>query len=75
MASRGSALSRAIRFFEEGDLREVKVAFHIVHEIVETRLKDAGAKVPVRTLKARKPRQQAAPVAASAGTGESLARA
>jgi hypothetical protein len=35
---RGSALSRAIGFFETGDLREARVAYQIVKEVMEDRL-------------------------------------
>ena len=59
MASRGSALSRAVKYFEEGDLREVRVAFQLVKETVEARLgQSAQAKLPFakKARKARKPR-------------------
>ncbi len=56
MASRGSALSRAVKFFREGDLDEVRVAFKLVEEAVEKRLKAATADAPKRTRRARKPR-------------------
>ena len=39
MAGRGSALSRAIKFVEEGDIREVRVALQIMQEVFETRVR------------------------------------
>ena len=73
--TRGTALSRAIRYFEEGDLREIRVAFQIVKETVEGRLGAARVAKPVarRTRKA-KPNGEAAAVAASKDH-ESLASA
>jgi hypothetical protein len=62
MASRGSALDRAIRYFEEASLREVRVAFQIVKETVETRLDAANINERAVTLKKlmRKPKAKAA---------------
>jgi hypothetical protein len=75
MATRGSALDRAIRYFEEASLREVRVAFQIVKEVVETRL--AGAQTaqekPKRVRAARKVNGDAA-VIAGAKEHESLSQ-
>jgi len=38
LVKRGSALSRAIGFFETGDLREARVAYQLVKEVMEERL-------------------------------------
>jgi hypothetical protein len=41
MASRGSKLQRAVDFFREGSLDEVRVAFQLVKEVVDERLAQA----------------------------------
>jgi hypothetical protein len=76
MASRGSALQRALKYFRESDVDEMRVAFTLAKEIVERRL----AMVP-RATEARQPRQRTrkpkpaeSPVAASRDN-ESLASA
>jgi hypothetical protein len=74
MASRGSALSRSVRFFREGELDEVRVAFQLVKEIVERRLAEAKQGAPAKTRKPRKSRQADAGVTTHAA-GESLASA
>ena len=53
MASRGSALSRAIRFFREGDIDECRVALVLINEIMVER---EHPKIKVkRGPRARKP--------------------
>jgi hypothetical protein len=52
--ARGSALSRAIRFFEEGDIREVEVAFQIVKGVVEGRLAERQKAGPAVVRKRRR---------------------
>jgi hypothetical protein len=59
MAARGSKLSRAVAFFREGDLDEVRVAFTLVKEAVEKRLKDVRP-----AAKPRKARRTKAQIAA-----------
>ena len=58
MASRGSALTRAIKFFEDGDLREVRVAFQLVKEVVEARLLAAKSSAKSQVTAITTPRKQ-----------------
>lgn len=59
---KGSALSRAVQFFRDGDMDEVRVAFTLVREVVKARLnintasKAAGINKPAR--KARRTKAQ-----------------
>lgn len=41
MASRGSALQRAVSYFRSSGLDEARVAFQLVKEVVEARLAEA----------------------------------
>jgi len=68
--SRGSALSRAIKFFEEADIREAKAAFSIVHDVMQERmqrvetarkLQNAAASTPRKTRKKRGEQPAASP--------------
>lgn len=67
--SKGSRLARAVQFFEEGDIREARVAFTLVNEIMAKRLgpKTAARKRTRRTKaqieSARQPEVKAAAVA------------
>ena len=72
--TRGTALSRAIRYFEEGDLREIRVAFQIVKETVEGRLSAARVAKPV-VKRARKSKANGPAVASTANVQETLADA
>jgi hypothetical protein len=57
MGARGSALSRAVKFFTEGDIHEAKFVLQRGAEIVKARESEAGK--PARTNKRpakRKPR-------------------
>lgn len=66
MATRGSALSRSVAWFREGNLDEVRIAFALVKEIVEGRLnKSAQLTLPL-AKKTRKPKAKAPAVAAAA---------
>jgi hypothetical protein len=53
MATRSSALQRALNYFRSADVDEVRVAFTLAKEIVERRL----AMVP-RATEARQPKQR-----------------
>jgi hypothetical protein len=71
MASRGSALSRARKYFETADLEEVEVAFELVARTVKARLaaRDASAKSQRNALSTpRKQRRTKAQIAADAAT-------
>lgn len=63
---KGSALSRAVRFFKEGDEDECRVALTLVQEIMAERI--AGGKVKHGVAVARKKRVRRA---ASGDTGVS----
>ncbi len=59
MGSRGSRLSRSIQWFRESDVDEMRVAFALVKEIVEERLRASKSELarkktlaPLRTRKA-----------------------
>lgn len=56
--SRGSALSRAIKFFEEADLREARAAFTIVEEVMDARMKKHEAGVTSQNKAAATPRKK-----------------
>ena len=60
MATRGSALSRALTFFREGQIDEVRVAFTLAKEIVERRLEQESRVAPnlVRAKRTRKPKSK-----------------
>ena len=60
MASRGSALSRAIAFFRTANLDEARVAFQLASEVMDERLSDARTPEPAaKVRRTRKPRTQA----------------
>ena len=77
MASRGSALSRAIEFFRTANLDEARVAFQLASEVMDERLTVAATPEPaaakVRKPRTRKPKADGA-VSAS-NENESLASA
>lgn len=54
MSARGSKLSRAVQFFREGDVDEVRVAYTLVSEIVKSRITPTGK--PKQSRGTRKPR-------------------
>lgn len=63
--AKGSALARAVRFFREGDIDEVRVARTLVNEVVDKRL---GPQAP-RAKKAGRPKKaKANGTAADTGT-------
>jgi hypothetical protein len=55
MASRGSAVTRAVKYFREADVDEMRVAFALVKEVVEGRL-HTSSQVPKAVRRGRKPR-------------------
>jgi hypothetical protein len=55
--SKGSALSRAVAYFREGNLDEVEVAFILVKKSVERRLAERDASVKSQDKVARTPRK------------------
>ena len=61
MATRGSALSRAVRYFKEADIEEALYVHQRASEIVKRRLDE---KVPAAAPKARRPRRTKAQIAA-----------
>jgi hypothetical protein len=59
MATRGSALSRAITFFRTANLDEARVAFQLASEVMDERLTDARTPAPVAKVKrTRKAKQK-----------------
>ena len=56
MASRGSALTRALRYFKEADLEEAEVAFELVKRTLAGRQAESRKQAPTPTRKPRKPR-------------------
>lgn len=71
--SRGSKLSRAIEFFESADIREARVAFQLVKEVMEGRLAPSQPKLKfARKARARK---SAADTTVAATTATSVATA
>lgn len=55
--SKGSALSRAVRFFREADLDEMEVAFELVSRTVKGRLAERDAKAKSQRKAAETPRK------------------
>lgn len=81
MSTRGSALDRAIKFFEESTLREARAAYHIVSEVMQQRLSDAQAKAtgqialldkPRRTRRKRQQATEGTGAATEAGTAAAV---
>lgn len=73
--SKGSALSRAIRFFREADIDEVEVAFILVEKTVKRRVaeRDASAKAQDRAARTpRKARRTKAQVAADKASASGM---
>jgi len=56
LVKRGSALSRAIGFFETGDLREARVAYQLVKEVMEERLASEKASSARQSVAANRSR-------------------
>ena len=58
--SKGSALTRAVRYFKEGDLDEVEVAFELVKRVVTGRLaaRDAADKSQRKAADASRPKRK-----------------
>jgi hypothetical protein len=56
--SRGSALSRSVQFFRESNLDEARVAFQLVEEVMDARMKEAEAGKKSQRAAASTPRKQ-----------------
>lgn len=56
MSTRGSALSRALKYFRECDVDEARVAATLVNEIVARRV-DGANQVPPKPVRAKRTRR------------------
>ena len=69
MATRGSALSRAVGFFRSASLDEARAAFIIVNEVMQERLQASVVQTPAP--KVRRGRKAKASADAAAGVAQS----
>ena len=77
MASRGSALTRALKYFKEAELEEAEVAFELVKRTMAKRLSEVSkaASVPRKPRKPRGSLGRTSGAAVSSTEGETLANA
>jgi hypothetical protein len=70
MAGKGSAISRAIKYFEEADLREARAAFQIVVGVMNERAERSAQVPPQLAKKFKKTRKPSAATSQTPGSGQ-----